>query len=150
MIYCRLYDLFRILRKTVKQTVVSVFIEDLLFWLLITFLSFLFLLSRTNGEVRGYVLLGMSFGFVLCRLTISRLLVPAEIKILGAVLSFFAFLECKKTAFLVTFISHFEQFLKNAGKKLLFLLKKGKKGLKKGYKMLYTKRKSKKTNHSEI
>ena len=73
IILCLVYDVFRALRKTVSHTITLTFFEDLLFSFLAAVTTFLFLLSTTNGEIRGYVLLGAVFGFILSRLTISRI-----------------------------------------------------------------------------
>ena len=72
MMICTFYDILRALRKTGSRSYLSVFIGDLLFWIVSAFVTFIFLLSRTNGEIRGYVLISMLLGFTLWRFTLSR------------------------------------------------------------------------------
>ncbi len=45
---------------------------DILFSLLSGFITFCFLLVRSNGEIRGYILVGEAFGFGLFKLMASR------------------------------------------------------------------------------
>ncbi len=67
-----LFDIFRVLRKTFAHKNFLVQIEDLLFWLIVTFLFYYIFLHRNNGEIRFYLLLGFLLGFLLFLLTISK------------------------------------------------------------------------------
>ncbi len=71
-ILCFFYDFLRASRKTGFNSFIAVFITDILFWIISAFVTFIFLMSRTNGEIRGYVLVGQLIGFVISRLTVSR------------------------------------------------------------------------------
>lgn len=73
-LFCVLYDILRAVRKVCLNSFWSVFLTDILLWIFYAFATFLFLMSRTNGEIRGYVLAGELSGFVLFRLTFSRLM----------------------------------------------------------------------------
>lgn len=70
--YCALYDILRALRKHGRNSYFAVFFEDITFWLIAAFGTFIFLLSRTSGEIRGYVIAGHLIGFVIFRFTLSR------------------------------------------------------------------------------
>lgn len=61
----------------------SVFIGDMFFWIVSAFVTFIFLLSRTNGEIRGYVLISMLLGFVIWRITLSKPLFYAFVTVIG-------------------------------------------------------------------
>lgn len=70
---CLIYDILRAARKVGLDSTAAVFISDILFWIFSAFLVFIFLIARTNGEVRGYVLFSCLIGFVIFRLTLSKL-----------------------------------------------------------------------------
>lgn len=67
-----LYDLFRLLRLTHRFSAVSVFLQDLLYWVGAAFLLFLVSLSASGGELRFYELMAAAMGLVLYLLLLSR------------------------------------------------------------------------------
>ncbi len=69
---CAVYDVFRASRKAGFNSAILVFVTDILFWVLSAFATFIFLISRTNGEIRGYVLIGEFIGFALFKISLSR------------------------------------------------------------------------------
>ena len=75
VLFCLLYDVFRALHIEVFRCFWSVFISDILYWMLILFFAYSFLLIFCNGNVRVYVLFGNALGFALCRFTLSKLFV---------------------------------------------------------------------------
>ncbi len=96
VLYCLFYDFFRVLRKLNKSTALSVFFEDLFYFVVIAFVTFLLLMSLSNGEIRGYILFGMAVGFVICYFTISHFFV----KILYAFFKFLSNISEKAVNFL--------------------------------------------------
>lgn len=66
------YDGFRVLRLFLPSGEKIVFIEDGLFFLIITAVNFLFFLSRTYGELRLFLLIGEFLGFLIYYLTAGR------------------------------------------------------------------------------
>ena len=90
VIWATAFDCFRAVRKTVKHSAVLVFFEDLFLFLAFTFITFMLLMARCNGEVRGYILVGEAIGFILCRLTFSRLTLPFFSLILSFMLKIFS------------------------------------------------------------
>jgi len=68
-----LYDVFRILRKTAPHSGFAVQVEDLVFWVAATGLTFYYMLHRNYGEIRPFVLVGIGIGLVLYFATLSRL-----------------------------------------------------------------------------
>lgn len=94
--YCLFYDLFRAFRKLYNPTAISVFFEDLIYFLIISFLTFLLLMSLSNGEVRGYIIFGIAVGFAVCYFTVSRFFV----KILFAVFKYLNEISAKMVDFL--------------------------------------------------
>ena len=90
-VFCLIYDIFRAVRKSFKQSGVAVFFEDILYSFICAVLSFCFLLSTTGGELRVFVFVGMGIGFSVCRFTLSRPIFSAML----FVLRFFRFLQGK-------------------------------------------------------
>lgn len=60
-----LYDFLRVLRRMIRHGAVATGIEDLLFWLFGACLLFALMFYGTDGELRGYVLLGTLCGALL-------------------------------------------------------------------------------------
>ncbi len=68
-----LYELFRILRAFTGGGTVRVLVEDVLYWLILSFAMYAFFLLFTEGAVRGYILLGAAAGFFVYLSTVGRL-----------------------------------------------------------------------------
>ena len=63
IIICAVYGIFAALRKNGFNSTLAVFLQDIIFLLLVSPFIFLFLLATTNGESRLYVVVGIIFGF---------------------------------------------------------------------------------------
>ncbi len=59
------YDIFRAIRKIRKQGILTIFIEDIIYFSSISVITFIFLIAFTNGEVRAYILIGILIGFLI-------------------------------------------------------------------------------------
>ncbi len=136
IIFGLIYDFFRSLRKCKPHTILSVFIEDILYFLVLSVITFIFLLAITNGQVRAYALIGILLGFLLFIFTLSKYYIIALcfileqfFKLQSLILRGFYLIIGKIDYFIIA-------FLKNT-------LKCFKKGLKKLICLLYTNRKSK-------
>ena len=70
-----LFDIFRILRRSFKTKDFITYIEDILFWIFtgITLLYSIF--TFNNGELRGFVFIGVLLGIILYILTLSKYLI---------------------------------------------------------------------------
>lgn len=69
-----LYDIFKIIRMTLCKGKVSVFVIDFLYVFIVSLNLFIFSVAYMLGFFRVFVMLGSIFGFVVCRLTLGRLL----------------------------------------------------------------------------
>ncbi len=87
-----LYDFFRLLRKVVNHKNTTVYIEDTIFWLLSTFISFYILLHKNNLEFRFYLLLGIFLGLIFYFLCISYFVMTLTIKLIKLILKPIAFI----------------------------------------------------------
>ncbi len=139
-ILCAFYDILRALRRSGFDSYISVFISDFLFWIINALLTFIFLISRTNGEIRGYVLVAQLLGFVLFRLTLSKLTFPAFNFIIGLTVK----IVSRASWLTVVFCDKIEELLSSTTAFIVKIFKKGvkmvKKLLKNGSALLYTKK----------
>lgn len=74
-ILCLIYDFFRILRIAFKSKTITVFFEDLLFFFICGVVTYCVLLLRCSGRLRFFIFAGEVIGFIIIRLTLSRLIV---------------------------------------------------------------------------
>lgn len=74
VLLCVLYDFIKSARLTVDFSDIAIFLQDIIYSCISAFVTFVFLLSVTNGEMRGYVILGVLAGFIIWRITLSRFL----------------------------------------------------------------------------
>ncbi len=92
------------------------------------------MISRTNGEIRGYVLIGEALGFILFRISFSKLFFP--------VFSFI-FIRISDISRIImgcinSFYIKFEAFLLKLWQGVFKIFKSAKKLLKNALKLLYT------------
>ncbi len=128
-----LYDILRSVRRVYDFTAVAFFFQDIVYALISALVTFLFLLGVTNGELRLFVFVGLTLGFLLSRLTISKVLV-LSLKWIIANIDFIFNLISRQ------FYRYFELFELNILKIFKKTLKRAKKLLKTVYKLLYTKK----------
>lgn len=69
-----LYYIFKIIRSIKKQKFITVFILDILYFLILTVIFFCFFILRTNGEIRLFCFSGAIIGFLLFSLTFSKVM----------------------------------------------------------------------------
>ncbi len=82
---CLLYDVVRCLHKICIKGFFEVLVCDLIFWFVAALLTYCFLIIRTLGSVRGFVLVGELIGAVIARLTLSRLFLPLLTRFFAAI-----------------------------------------------------------------
>lgn len=86
-----LFDVFRILRIAVPSGKKIIFAQDVLYWSLCAIASFLFILTRTDGVVRFFLLAGELLGWVVYHCTAGILvmrLAQGIIRVVRAILHF--------------------------------------------------------------
>ena len=121
IIFCLLYDIFKATRLFWKIKTVGVFISDILFFIIAALIEFCFLLSRSNGEIRGFILAAEVIGFIFCRFTFSKIYLKILIFLLNIIKKITVYIDnafCK-------IINIIYKFSKNFLKKRPFLIKKG-------------------------
>lgn len=88
---CAVYDIFRIIRVAFGAKQLAVFIEDIVFSLIALVLTFVFVISFNNGEVRFFVLIGELLGFAIYYFTVGRIVMSlskAIVRLIKRVLTF--------------------------------------------------------------
>ena len=66
------YDMFRAFRRAIPCRKISVFFQDVIFWLIACIVFFCFSLIRCGGQIRFFALLGMFSGFTLWIMTVGK------------------------------------------------------------------------------
>lgn len=69
-----IFDLFRSLRKGIKTSNVATYIEDILFWIIVSFIIIGTILKYNYGELRLYIFIGIIFGITIYLLTLSKII----------------------------------------------------------------------------
>lgn len=134
ILLCVYYDVIRAVLISRKSGKILIFSGDLFFWITSALVVFLFLLSRTNGELRGYVFVSIGIGFLFFKFTLSKILML----ILGFILvRYYKLLKLIGNIFL-KMLDLLTLLLKRIGKMFQKSLNCVKKLLKKGYQLLYT------------
>lgn len=80
-----IYDFFRITRIAIKTCAVVIFIEDLLFFIVVTIGSFVFIVLENDGMLRGFLIIGILLGLILYFTTLSIVVTNAATAIIKVV-----------------------------------------------------------------
>lgn len=129
-IMCLCYDLIRALRKVGFDSFAYVFISDIIFWISGAIITFIFLIARTNGEIRGYVIISEFLGFIIFRFTVSKAVFPCFVFVFAQLKKFSNFCTDIINVFFnyveevaAKFWSYIVKFLKMVQKSIKKLLK---------------------------
>ena len=80
------FDLLRILRRLIPHRTGMVAVEDMLYCIGSAIFIFIMLCRENDGAIRGFCMLGMSVGMLLCNYAISPWLVKGIVKVLKKIL----------------------------------------------------------------
>ena len=78
-----LFDIFRILRRSFKTIDFITYIQDFLFWILAGAILLYSIFSFNNGELRGYIFIGVILGVILYILIFSKYFVKISVTIIN-------------------------------------------------------------------
>ncbi len=76
-----LYDAFRLVRMIINRHNIFIFIQDIIYFLLSAFITFLFVLIFNDGESRFYILAGEGIGWIVYHLTFGEFIYKCSEKI---------------------------------------------------------------------
>jgi len=124
IIFCLFYDVLRSLRKVFNFSDFAVFFQDIAVSVILAITTFVFLLSITNGMLRMFVIVGMALGFLVSRLTISRLFFRVLTTLFSRLSVFFSGLFSKFYDGFEVFRKNIIKIFKKSGKTIKKLLKK--------------------------
>lgn len=136
---CLAYDVIRAFHKVSLKGFFEVMLLDLLFWGAWSLITFSFLILRCKGEVRAYVLFGQAIGFIIARISISKLFYR-----------FFTFVLRALARIFEVFGSNVRKTVGCLEKIIKKILKTIKKGLQHKVKLLYNQLEVHKKNNSEF
>ncbi len=95
--YALFYTVFKALRRAFRHTGLAIFLEDIIFFQIISFITFLLFLAFSNGEIRFFMLLGIFLGFAAVYFILADILSRAlawllrfGARIIGRILSLFS------------------------------------------------------------
>lgn len=78
-----IFDIFRILRKTIKTSDIITNIEDILFGLITGIVMLISIFLFNNGEIRLYIFLGIIVGITLYMIFISKYFIKINVAIIN-------------------------------------------------------------------
>lgn len=78
-----LFDVFRILRKSFKTNNFFTTIEDILFWIITGFIILFSIFKFNNGELRGFIFIGIFIGTLIYMLIFSKLFIKINLYIIN-------------------------------------------------------------------
>ncbi|MFT9496171.1 spore cortex biosynthesis protein YabQ, partial [Anaerosolibacter sp.] len=77
-----IYDLYRILRLIFKPKKMATFIQDLIFWIVISGVAIVVLLFSNSGQLRFYTFLGFAIGSILYNRLLSSTIISTIVYLL--------------------------------------------------------------------
>lgn len=80
------YDIYRIFRYYLKPKKVATFIEDFIFWIIISVIFLTVILYANWGEIRGYVFLGFFSGAFLYSRFLSKIIISTLVWIVNGII----------------------------------------------------------------
>lgn len=85
-----LFDLFRVLRKSLKTADIITYLEDILFWIFSGILILYNIWYFNDGEIRLFMFLGIIMGIMIYMLTLSNLFIKIFQTILSTLIKILA------------------------------------------------------------
>ena len=76
------YDIFRIIRRTIPHRQWIVQIEDIIYWTSCSLLMFIFLLHENYGEIRFFSIVGAALGMILYFISLSPLFLKVSVTLI--------------------------------------------------------------------
>jgi len=93
-----IYDIFRVKRRAVKTSLIFVYVEDLVFWIIVGAVMFAVIYLSNEGEVRGYIFIGSLLGIIAYSLVFSKIVMAAFLYVIKTVCRLVKFL-CRMIAY---------------------------------------------------
>lgn len=136
-LFCLVYDVVRAIRRVCLNSFWAVTLGDILLWIFYAIITFIFLIVKTNGELRGYIFICEFFGFILFRVSCSKFVY----KIFSFIFIRISFFKRKTETFFGKIYTKIEMLILKISDYIFKILKTIKKLLKNTVKLLYTNKK---------
>ena len=76
------FDIFRILRRSFKTSDKMTYFQDILFWIITSTLLIYTIFKFNNGEIRSYVLFGITIGLAFYLMLFSKFVIKINVAII--------------------------------------------------------------------
>ncbi len=76
-----IYDIYKTIRYYSKPNKIFTYVGDLLFWIILSLLSFYILIKINWGELRGYIIIGFLFGILVYKKIFSKVIYQLCLKL---------------------------------------------------------------------
>ena len=119
-----IYDLFKVFRTAVLKSKKGIFIQDILFFIITSIITFLFLLSVNGGRFRFYIFVALSSGFTVYFFTFSDLFFGICLRIIEKLKQIFLFISIVFSFPFRKILKLFCKLWKNLNKKFIKISKK--------------------------
>lgn len=80
-----LFDIFRILRKSFKTLDLITYVQDFIFLILTGIIMLYSIFTFNNGEIRGYVIIGVFLGIMIYILLLSKYFINIMVKFISLI-----------------------------------------------------------------
>lgn len=67
-----LYDVFRIIRMLINKRNITIFLQDIIYFIVSGFVTFIFVLGINEGQSRFYILAGEGIGWIVYHITLGE------------------------------------------------------------------------------
>ncbi|WP_268919958.1 spore cortex biosynthesis protein YabQ [Acetivibrio mesophilus] len=85
MIVAFIYDIFRVRRKAIRSSNLIVYFEDFIYWIIVALTLFAIIYRSNEGEIRGYLILGIVIGIILYALLLSKIVMTIFLFIINII-----------------------------------------------------------------
>ena len=72
VLFALIYDFIRIIRRIIFKSFIIMGLEDILYWLIMSVMTCVFLYKVNGGVIRLYIITGIAAGMILYELSIGR------------------------------------------------------------------------------
>ena len=87
-----LFDIFRILRKSFKTKDIITYGQDILFWLISGGIILYSIFKFNNGEIRGFIFIGIAIGALIYMLLFSKFFIKINLCVINFIKKLFYFI----------------------------------------------------------
>ena len=96
-----IFDFFRILRKSFKTKNWVTYIQDTLFWIITALIILYSIFKFNNGELRGFIFIGILIGTILYMLIFSKTFIKINLFIINCMKKILDFIIIKPISILI-------------------------------------------------